>query len=271
MKLKIFKLSILILSTVILASCSSNKQVEDNKTITVGATPSPHAEILKEASRLLKAKGYNLKVVEFVDYVQPNIALQNGELDANYFQHEPYLQEFNKQNNLELVSVANIHYEPFGIYSNKINSINDLEQNIQISVPNDTTNEARALLLLEQQGIIKLKEGIGIDATKNDILENPKNVVIKEIDAAQLPISLPDVDLAVINGNYAIGANLDVNKDALAIEDKNSISANVYSNIIAAKKGNENNDKIKILVDILKSNEIKNFIEQKYKGAVVPI
>ncbi|NLO10113.1 MAG: ABC transporter substrate-binding protein [Clostridiales bacterium] len=250
-----------------------DKDQEDNKElkkIIVGASITPHAEILETAKSLLASKGFELEIVEYNDYVQPNLALDAGDLDANYFQHQPYLDEFNADRGLDLVSVAIIHYEPFGIYPGKTKSIDDLQDGAEIAVPNDGTNEARALLLLEAQGLIKLAEGVGMKATVIDIVENPKNLEIHEIEAAQLARSLQDVDLAVINGNFAIQAGLNVSKDAIAVEDKDSIAAETYGNVIAIKKGDENRDEIKALVEALTSDEVKEYIESTYEGAVVP-
>jgi len=238
--------------------------------IVVGASVTPHAAILAQAKPILEAAGYELEIVEYSDYVQPNVALNDGNLDANYFQHQPYLDQYNQENGTELVSAAIIHYEPFGIYPGKVKSIDALEDGAQIAVPNDATNEARALLLLEAQGLITLPEGVGLNATVNDIVENPKKLKIVEIEAAQLARSLPDVALAVINGNYAIEAGLKVGVDAIAVEDKASVAAETYGNIIAVKAGNENSEAIKALVKALQSEEIKQFIIDTYEGAVVP-
>ena len=237
--------------------------------IVVGATPAPHAEILAVVKEALAAKGYDLQIKEYNDYVQPNLALDAGDLDANYFQHGPYLEEFCQQRGTKLVSAASIHYEPFGIYAGKTASIEELADGAKIAVPNDATNEARALLLLEAQGLIKLKEDAGLTATKKDIVENPKNLDILEIEAAQIPRSLSDVDLAVINGNYAIEADLSVS-DALALEDADSLAATTYANIIAVQDGHEQDEKIQALIEALTSDEVKAFIEETYKGAVVP-
>lgn len=237
--------------------------------IVVGATPAPHAEILAVVKEALAAKGYDLQIKEYNDYVQPNLALDAGDLDANYFQHGPYLEEFCQQRGTKLVSAASIHYEPFGIYAGKSASIEELADGAKIAVPNDATNEARALLLLEAQGLIKLKEDAGLTATKKDIVENPKNLDILEIEAAQIPRSLSDVDLAVINGNYAIEADLSVS-DALALEDADSLAATTYANIIAVQEGHEQDEKIQALIEALTSDEVKAFIEETYKGAVVP-
>ncbi|WP_349947876.1 MetQ/NlpA family ABC transporter substrate-binding protein [Lacrimispora sp. BS-2] len=237
--------------------------------IVVGATPSPHAEILNAAKDILKEKGYELVIKEYTDYVQPNLALESGDLDANYFQHKPYLDQFNEEKGTDLVSAAAIHYEPFGIYAGKTDSIDKLADGAQIAVPNDVSNEARALLLLADQGLIELKEGVELNATKNDIVKNEKNFKIVEVEAAQLPRSLGDVDVAVINGNYAIEAGLKVS-DALAVEDAKSVAATRYSNIIAVRAGEESSEKSKALVEVLTSDTIKKFLEDTYGGAVVP-
>nr|WP_319487830.1 MetQ/NlpA family ABC transporter substrate-binding protein [uncultured Caproiciproducens sp.] len=240
------------------------------KKIVIGASPTPHEVILKEAAKLLKAKGYDLVIKEFSDYVLPNTALNSKELDANYFQHQPYLDEFNKQNGTKIVSAGSIHYEPFGIYAGKTKALADLKDGATIAVPNDTSNEARALLLLQTQGLIKLKDSVGITATQKDITENKKNLKFTEIEAAQLVRALPDVDLAVINGNYALEGNLKVS-DALAVEAADSLAATTYANIIAVRAGDENREDIKALVEVLKSNEIKTFITNTFNGAVVPV
>ena len=266
------KLSILlaaVLALSLFAGCAA-KTAED-KTIVIGASPTPHAEILAVVKEVLAEQGYTLEIKEFTDYVQPNLALQSGELDANYFQHQPYLDDFNTENKTDLVSIASIHYEPLGIYPGKTKTLEELQDGAKIAVPNDTTNEARALLLLEANGLIKLKDGAGVKATKNDIAENPKNLEILEIEAAQLARSLPDVDIAVINGNYAIDAGLDVATDALATEEKDSLAATTYANIIAVRKGDESREDLQALVAALKSDKVKKFIEDTYKGAVVPV
>lgn len=245
------------------------KAAGDLEKIVVGATPAPHAEILNAAKDILKEKGYELVVKEYTDYVQPNLALDSGDLDANYFQHQPYLDQFNEENKTTLVSAASIHYEPFGIYAGKTKSLDELKEGAQIAVPNDVSNEARALLLLADNGLIELKEGVELEATKNDIVKNEKNFKIIEVEAAQLPRSLGDVDVAVINGNYAIEAGLKVS-DALAVEDAKSVAATRYSNIIAVRSGDESNEKTKALVEALTSEDVKKFINDKYDGAVVP-
>ncbi len=238
--------------------------------IVVGASPAPHAEILEAAKAILAEQGYDLQIKEYTDYVQPNLALDSGDLDANYFQHYPYLEQFNQERGTKITSAAAIHYEPFGIYAGKTASLDALADGAKVAVPNDATNEARALLLLEAQGFIKLKEGVGLNATKNDVVENPKKLDIYEIEAAQIPRSLQDVEIAVINGNYAIEAGLKVS-DALAIEDAASIAATTYGNIVAVQEGHEKDDAVLALVDALTSDTVKQYIEDTYEGAVVPL
>ena len=250
---------------------SSDTKKEETKKIVIGASPSPHADILKVAKKELKKEGYELEIKEYSDYVQPNTALESGDLDANYFQHKPYLDDFNKQKKTHLVSAGTIHYEPFGIFPGKTKTLKALKNGATVAVPNDTTNEARALLLLQDQGLIKLKDGAGLTATKKDIVENKKDLAIKEIEAAQIPRSLKDVDIAVVNGNYALEAGLKVNKDALATEDADSIGAKTYGNVVAVKKGNEKTDATKALIKALKSDTVKKYINDKYDGAVVPL
>jgi hypothetical protein len=249
---------------------SSAAEATGDKVITVGASPSPHAEILEAAKDALKAEGYELKVVEYTDYVQPNLALESKSLDANYFQHLPYLENFNKERGTKLVSVAAIHYEPFGIYAGKSKDLKNLPDGAKIAVPNDVTNEARALLLLADQGLITLKDNTDINATKQDIVENPHNIEIVEVEAAQVPRSLQDVDFGVVNGNFAIASGLNV-ADALATEAADSVAAKTYANIVVVREGDENSEKTQALVKALTTAEIKQFIENKYKGAVVPI
>ena len=265
------------LSVGLLAGCGGNdkKDADANaadKVITVAASPSPHAQILTEAvAGVLEKDGYTLEVKEFTDYVQPNNVVENGEIDANYFQHQPYLDDFNAENNTHLVSVVAVHYEPFGIYSKQHASLDELAEGAVISVPNDTTNEARALQLLQAQGIITLKEDAGLNATKADIVDNPYNVDIQEIEAAALPPTLDSADFAVINGNYAIPAGLNVANDALACEDAASEAAQTFANIIAVKEGAEDSEKIQALVKAITSDEVRDYINTTFEGAVVPI
>ncbi len=276
------KLSLLlagILCVAAFSGCGGNSQQnespeagdEESKVIKVGASPTPHADILKAAKTDLEQKGYELEIVEFTDYIQPNVALNDGELDANYFQHLPYLEKKCEEEGYGLVSAAGIHYEPFGLYPGKTKTIEEIPDGGTIAVPNDDTNETRALLLLQDQGLIKLKDGI--DATKSatvlDVTDNPKNLTIKELAAEQVPRSLQDVDMAVINGNYALQFDLSVNSDAVAVESPEYGS--VYVNVVACRKGDENSDKIKALVESLQSETVSLFINENYSGAVVPV
>ncbi len=238
-------------------------------TIKVGATPAPHCDILEVAKDAMP-EGYELEIVEFNDYVVPNTAVQEGELDANYFQHITYMNSFNAEHGTDLVSVAGIHYEPFGLYAGKTAAIADLPAGAKIAVPNDPSNEARALLLLQQEGFLKLKDGVGIDATKDDIVEYTKDIEIVEVEAQMLPNTLQDVDMAVINGNYAIDAGLKVS-DAVAVEKKDGAAADAYQNILTVKAGNESNEGILALAEALQSDAVKSYIEKTYDGAVVAL
>lgn len=238
--------------------------------IKVAASATPHAEILEQAKPLLAEQGYDLQVTVFNDYVQPNEVVESGDFDANYFQHIPYLDSFNEEKGTHLVNAGGIHYEPFGIYPGTKSSLDDLAEGDTIAVPNDTTNEARALLLLQDNGIITLKDGAGLEATVNDIAENPKNIKIQELEAAQVARVTGEVAYVVLNGNYALEAGYSVAKDALAYEKSDSEAAKTYVNVIAVKEGNENNPAIKALVDTLKSDTIKQYINDTYDGAVIP-
>ena len=248
----------------------SKKDSAENKTIKVAASATPHAEILEYAKTALKEKGYDLEVTIFDDYVKPNEVVESGEFDANYFQHEPYLNSFNEEKGTHLVIAGKIHYEPFGIYPGTKKSLDDIADGDTIAVPNDTTNEARALLLLQDNGIIKLKDGAGINATVNDIEENPHNIEIVELEAAQVARVVDETSFVVLNGNYALQAGFSVSKDALAYETSDSEAAKTYVNVIAVKEGNENNEAIKALVDVLKSDDVKKYINDTYDGAVLP-
>ena len=243
---------------------------EPKGTITVAASPTPHAEILAEASKVLEKEGWTLDVIEFEDYVQPNLVVDSGEIDANYFQHVPYLDNFNEENGTALVSVAGIHYEPFGIYPGQKAALDELSDGDVIAVPNDTTNEARALLLLQDNGVITLKEGAGLTATVKDIVENPNNIEIKELEAAQVSRVKDEVAFVVLNGNYALEAGFSVGKDAVAYEKSDSEAAKTYVNVLVVKEGNEENEGIQALADVLKSDAIKEYINNTYDGAVVP-
>ena len=244
--------------------------VESKGTIKVAASATPHAEILAAAKPILAEQGWDLEVTEFDDYVLPNEVVESGEMDANYFQHVPYLDSFNEEKGTHLVEVGKIHYEPFGIYPGTKSSLDDIADGDVIAVPNDTTNEARALLLLQDNGIITLKEGAGLNATVKDIAENPHNVEIVELEAAQVARVTGETAYVVLNGNYALEAGFSVGKDALAYEKSDSEAAKTYVNVIAVKEGNEDSEKIQALVDVLKSDEIKDFINEKYDGAVIP-
>lgn len=252
---------------------TDNEQNSEPVTLRVGASITPHAEILAQVVDKLAEQNITLEIVEYTDYVQPNLAVEDGSLDANYFQHKPYMDTFNTDYGTHLVSAAAIHYEPYGIYAGKTASIEELPDGAIISVPNDGSNETRALLLLQQEGLITLKEGI--DASSNatilDIAENPKNLTIKEMEAAQIPKSLQDVDLAVINGNYALQAGLSASEDALAVEDASGDGAQTYGNIICVKEGNEENPAILALIEALTSEEMSTWINETYNGAVVPL
>lgn len=249
---------------------SSDDGQTGSVTLKVGASPAPHAEILEVVKPILAEQGITLDIVEFNDYIAPNTAVEDGSLDANYFQHITYMNGFNESDGTHLVSVGNVHYEPFGLYAGKTASIDELADGAQIGVPNDPTNEARALLLLQQEGLITLKEDAGINATKADIVENPKNLDIVEMEAAQLPVRLQDVDMAIINGNYAIDAGLKVS-DALAVESAEGEAATAYANVLTVKEGRENDEAIQALYAALCSDEVKEFMEETYGGAVVSL
>lgn len=242
----------------------------EQKTIKIAASATPHAEILEQAKSILKDDGWDLQITVFNDYVQPNEVVESGEFDANYIQHLPYLESFNKEKGTHIVSVGEIHYEPFGIYPGTKKAFDELTKGDVIAVPNDTTNEARALLLLQDNGIIKLKDNAGLEATVNDIVENPYGIEIEELEAAQVSRVAGEVSFVVLNGNYALEAGYSVKKDAVAYEQSDSEAAKTYVNIIAVKEGNENNEGVKALVEVLKSDTIKSFIENQYDGAVIP-
>ena len=240
-------------------------------TLKVAASPTPHAEILNAAKDILAEQGIDLEVIEFTEYVQPNLVTESGEVDANYFQHKPYLDGFNVEQGTHLVSVGPVHYEPLGIYPGKSSDLENIADGATIAIPSDTTNEARALQLLAAQGLITVRDGAGLTATVNDITDNPHNLQIKEIEAAQLPRTVQDVDFAVINGNYALAAGFSVKNDALATEDASSEAAQTYANILAVKEGRENDPAIQALYAALTSDKVKDYINSTYDGAVVPI
>ncbi len=261
-------LALLMLCSVCLFTACGDKK--DDKTIVVAASPTPHAEILEIAKEILAKEGYTLVIKEYSDYVLPNTATEDGEVDANYFQHQPYLDTFNAENGTHLVTVVKVHYEPYGIYAGTAKALSELKDGDSIYIPNDGSNEARALYLLEAQGLITMKAGSGMTATVKDIESNPHNYNVVEMEAALIPNALTDCAVAVINGNYAIGAGLSV-KNALAVEDKNSAAAQTYANILVVKAGNENNPAIQALAKALQSEEVKNYINSTYDNAVIPI
>ncbi|MEG1448167.1 MAG: MetQ/NlpA family ABC transporter substrate-binding protein [Oscillospiraceae bacterium] len=235
----------------------------------VGASPSPHAEILEFVKPALAEKGIDLQIKIFTDYILPNNALDSGDIDANFFQHKPYLDNFNEKNGTDLSSAAAIHFEPLGIYPGKTATLEEIQDGAVIAVPNDTTNEARALQLLVALGLIEMDKDAGLEATPHDITSNPKNLEIMEIEAAQVPRTLPDVDFGVINGNYALAA--EVNETVLETEASDSEGAKQYANIIAVKTGNEDNELIKALIEALETEDVKNFMNEKYGVTVVPV
>ncbi len=274
---KVFALiATLLVASLALAGCGSTdtassgaaqKNTSGMKTLKVGATAVPHAEILEVVKPLLEKEGINLEIVEFNDYVQPNLALNDKELDANFFQHEPYLKNFMEEHKeVKLKSALGVHIEPMGVYSKKVKDLKDLKDGAAIAIPNDPTNGGRALLLLQKAGLLKLKDGVNEKATVQDVTENPHNFKFQEVEAAQVPRTLDDVDAAVINTNYAMQVNLVPTKDALIMEDNTS----PYVNILAVRDGDEQRPEIQALVKALQSKEVKDFINEKYKGAVVP-
>lgn len=267
-KLALVAAAALLTLAVVVSGCGGNggREVSNATTLTVGATPVPHGEILEQVKPILKAEGIDLKIVEFTDYVKPNLALNDKELDANFFQHEPYLDKFNAEHGTELVPVAKVHLEPMGIYSHKIKNLNELADGAKVAIPNDPTNGGRALLILQKAGLITLKTGDSITATVQDITGNKKNLQFVELEAAQIPRSVDDVDIALINTNFAMEGGFNPLKDALYIESKDS----PYVNILVVRKGDENRPEIQKLVKALQSPEIKKFIEDKYQGAIVP-
>lgn len=267
---KILVLMLLVAVSLFTMACGNDQKPADDKkaaaTLKVGATAVPHAEILNQVKPLLAKENVNLVVVEMNDYVRPNMAVADKELDANFFQHVPYLEKFNADRKLTLTKVNAVHVEPMGIYSSKIKNLKDIPDKAVVAIPNDPTNGGRALILLAKAGVIKLKDNAGIAATKQDIAENPKNLDIKELEAPQLPRSLSDVTIAVINTNYALDAKLNPTKDALFIEDKNS----PYVNVLVVRQGDEKRPEIQKLAKALNSEDVKKFIADKYKGAIVP-
>jgi D-methionine transport system substrate-binding protein len=258
----------LFIAAMVFAGCGSDTQqgTSKNKVLKVGATAVPHAEILEVVKPILAKEGIDLQIVEFSDYVQPNLAVNDKELDANFFQHEPYLENFIAEHtDVKLVSAGGIHIEPMGVYSKQVKDLKDLKEGAAVAIPNDPTNGGRSLLLLEKAGLLKLRDGVGVKATVQDIIDNPKNLQFKEVEAAQVPRALDDVDAAVINTNYAMQANLVPTRDAIVMED----SSSPYVNIVAVRAGDENRPEIKALIKAMQSPEVKEFINEKYKGAVV--
>lgn len=249
-------------------SADTNTSGTENTTLTIGATAVPHAEILEFAKPLLAEKGINLEIKVFTDYVLPNTALDSGELDANFFQHQPYLDDFNTKNGTKIVSAGSIHFEPLGIYPGKSTSLDTIKDGAEIAIPNDVTNEARALALLEAQGFITLKDGAGLSATPKDIATNPHNLKFVELEAAQVPRALSDVDFGVANGNYALEA--EISDSVLVSEAKDSEGAKTFANIVAVKEGKEADPAIVTLLEVLHSDDVRTFINDKYKGLVVP-
>lgn len=268
MKKKVLTLiAVAALSAATLAGCGSKGT--DDKTIKVAATAVPHAEILEQAKPLLAEQGYTLEIQVYNDYVQPNEVVEAGDFDANYFQHISYLNSFNEEKGTHLVNAGNIHYEPFGLYPGKETDLAKID-GATVAVPNDTTNEARALLLLQENGYITLKEGAGLTATINDIAENPHNIEFVELEAAQIPRTLPEVSFGIMNGNYAMEAGYSAAEDAILCETNESEAIAAYVNIVAVKEGNENSEKITALIDVLKSDAIKSFITENYNGGAIP-
>lgn len=261
--------AVLVLSLGILTGCGGSGSSDADKTIKVAASPTPHAEILNSVADALAEDGWTLEVIEFDDYVQPNVATTEGDVDANYFQHVPYLDQYNSENGTDLVAVGNVHYEAMGAYKGTKTSFDELADGDKIGVPNDVTNEARALQLLAANGVITLKEGVGLEATKTDIVENPKNVEIVELEAATIPNSLPDLAFGVINANYALGAGL-TTADAVAYEAEDSEAAETYVNVIVVNAENKDSEKTQALVKAVQTDAVKDFILEKYQGAVQP-
>lgn len=273
---KFLSLLIFVAAFGVLTACGNQEvkkeenEEESKGTIKVAASATPHAEILEQAKPLLEEEGWELEVTVFDDYVQPNLVVESGDFDANYFQHIPYLDNFNDEQGTNLVNAGGIHYEPFGIYPGTKSSLDELEDGDTIAVPNDTTNEARALLLLQDNGVIILKEGAGLEATVKDIESNPKNIKIQELEAAQVARVKDEVAFVVLNGNYALQAGFSVGNDSIAYEQADSEAAKTYVNVIAVKEGNENSEAIQALIKVLKSDEIQEYINDTYDGAVIP-
>lgn len=258
----------LALSLLALSGCSSGNSASEDKTITIAAVPTPHAEILTDVvAPALEEKGYTLEVKEFTDYVQPNTVVEQEEVDANYFQHKPYLDNFNTENGTHLVDVVGVHFEPFGLYSTKYTSLDEVPDGAKVAVPNDPTNEARVLLLLQDEGLIKLADDAGIEATPKDIVENPKNLEFVEVEAATVPTIIDDVAIAGVNGNYALEG--DLGDKLIVMESSDSLAAQTYTNLLVVKDGNQDSEKVKALAEVLNSDAVRDYINENYQGAVV--
>lgn len=262
--LKKLLLGLALVASFALVGCGSSN--DGDSVLKVGASPEPHSKILALVEDDLKEQGIDLEIIELDDYVTPNLSLEDGELDANFIQHVPYLESFNEENGTDLVPLGSVHIEPMGVFSEKIKSIDDLEDGAEVTIPNDATNGARALLLLETNGLIKLDEKAGFNATEKDIVENPKNLKFQALEAATLPRTLDEVDISVINGNYALSADLNVTEDALLVEENSS----PYGNIIAVKNGDQDREDLKALINALQSDTVRKYIEDTFEGAVVP-
>ncbi len=270
-KLSVLAAATLVAAAAFVSGCGSNApaggtETTKNTVVTVAATPVPHSEILNEIKPLLAKEGIDLKIIEFTDYVKPNLALADKEVDATFHQHLPFLEKFNAEHNTNLVSAGNVHIEPMGVYSHKIKSLSDLPLKAKVAIPNDPSNGGRALLILQAAGLIKLKDGGTVSSTVQDITDNPKQLQFSELDAAQVPRAIDDVDIAVINTNFALEAGLNPLKDSLFLEAKDS----PYANILAIRAGDESRPEIQKLLKALQSPEVKKFIEDKYKGAILP-
>lgn len=270
-KLSVLAAAALVTAAAFVSGCGSNApaggtEITKNTVVTVAATPVPHSELLNEIKPLLAKEGIDLKIIEFTDYVKPNLALADKEVDATFHQHLPFLEKFNAEHNTNLVSAGNVHIEPMGVYSHKIKTLSDLPLKAKVAIPNDPSNGGRALLILQAAGLIKLKDGGTVSSTVQDITDNPKQLQFSELDAAQVPRAIDDVDIAVINTNFALEAGLNPLKDSLFLEAKDS----PYANILAIRAGDESRPEIQKLLKALQSPEVKKFIEDKYKGAILP-
>ena len=270
-KLSVLAAAALVTAAAFVSGCGSNApaggtEITKNTVVTVAATPVPHSEILNEIKPLLAKEGIDLKIIEFTDYVKPNLALADKEVDATFHQHLPFLEKFNAEHNTNLVSAGNVHIEPMGVYSHKIKTLSDLPLKAKVAIPNDPSNGGRALLILQAAGLIKLKDGGTVSSTVQDITDNPKQLQFSELDAAQVPRAIDDVNIAVINTNFALEAGLNPLKDSLFLEAKDS----PYANILAIRAGDESRPEIQKLLKALQSPEVKKFIEDKYKGAILP-